>query len=285
MNSSNKKIYFIVGPTASGKTALSIELAKKIGNAEIISADSRQVFKGFDLATGKVTPEETGDIPHHMLDIVDPGKEFSVYDFTEQAMQKIEEIFEQGNTPIICGGTGYYIDNLIYDYKLPSVEKNEDLRKELDTKTSRELFLMIRDRDKNYANVVFEKNEQNNKVRLIRALEIISQIGFVPKLKKVSRFSNVEFIFTNVEREELRTRIHKRILIRLEQGMLKEIKSVQQKYNLSYDYLEKLGLEFKWASKYFRKQITQEQFIENLFNETCQYARRQDTWFRRYKNY
>ena len=141
----SQKIYFIVGPTASGKTALSIELAKKLGNCEIISCDSRQIFRDFDLATGKVTKEEMGPIPHHMLDIVDPGQEFSVVDFTNMALEQIEDIFSRGKTPIICGGTGFYVDNLIYDYKLPSVPKNEDLRKELEPKTTKELYLILKD--------------------------------------------------------------------------------------------------------------------------------------------
>ena len=281
----SQKIYFIVGPTASGKTALSIELAKKLGSCEVISCDSRQIFRDFDLATGKVTKEEMDGVPHHMLDIVDPGQEFSVVDFTNMALEKIEDIFSRDKTPIVCGGTGFYVDNLIYDYKLPSVAKNDILRKELEPKTTKELYLILKDLDRKYAKEMINKQEQNNKVRLIRAIEIATTLGCVPKLKKIDRFSNVEFIFTNIPREELRAKIHARILARLEQGMLEEIKSVQQKYNLSYDYLEKLGLEFKWAAKYFRKQITEEQFVENLFIETCQYARRQDTWFRRYKNY
>ncbi len=281
----DSKIYIIVGPTASGKTALSIELAKKLGNAEIISADSRQIFRDFDLATGKVSEVEMGEIPHYMLDIIDPGKEFSVMDFTNLAVQKIEEIFSRGNIPIVCGGTGFYIDNLIYNYNLPSVAMDTILRAELEQKTVTELFKQLQEMDKAYARIVFEKQEQNNKVRLIRAIEIATKLGCVPKLKKVRRYKNVEFIFTNVGREELREKIHDRILTRLQQGMLDEIKSVQKKYNLSYDYLEKLGLEFKWAAKLFRNQITEEQFVENLSRETCQYARRQDTWFRRYKNY
>jgi tRNA dimethylallyltransferase len=138
-----KKIYFVIGPTSSGKTALSIDLAKKIGKAEIISADSRQVYRGFDLSSGKVTTEEMENIPHHLLDIVNPGEYFSAVDFTELAIKKIEEVISRGNTPIVCGGTGFYIDSLLYDYNLPDVKQNPELRTELESKDTPELFKIL----------------------------------------------------------------------------------------------------------------------------------------------
>lgn len=279
MSHFDKKIYFIVGPTASGKTSLSLDLAKKV-DGEIVSADSRQIYRDFDLSSGKVTKEEMGNIPHHMIDIINPGEKFSVFEYTNMALSKIEEIFERGKTPIVCGGTGFYIDNLLFDYKLPNVEANEALREELKQKTASELFEILRSMDKSFSQEV----DKNNRIRLIRAIEICKFYGYVPPLKKVLRFKNFEIIETKVEREKLRERIFERLMERINAGMIDEIKNVRDKYNLSYKYLESLGLEFKWVTKLLQKEISKEIMIERLNLEICQYARRQDTWFRRYKN-
>ncbi len=299
MTISKKKIFFIVGPTSSGKTALSIELAKKIGNTEIISADSRQIYRDLNISSGKVTKEETENIPHHMLDIVDPGEYFSVVDYTDMALQKIEEIYSRGNTPIICGGTGFYIDSLLYKYNLPETKKNENLRKVLETKNTQELFKILSWKLFNIRNLkYFFKNiktiqkfsileYKNNPHRLMRAIEIIDELGYIPELKKEKRFSDVEYeveiISTKIDRKTLREKIYKRLLERLDSGMIDEIKSVKEKYNLSWDYLEKLGLEFKWVSKFLQKEISREEMIEKLFLDICHYAKRQESWFKRYQ--
>lgn len=298
MTTSKRKIYFVIGPTSSGKTALSIELAKKIGNVEIISADSRQIFRDFDLASGKVTQQEMEGVPHHMLDIVNPGEYFSVIDFTNLALEKIEDIYKSGNIPIVCGGTGFYIDSLLYKYNLPEIENDENLREILDDKNSNELFKILKKElfnlkkffyfFKNYK--TFKKFShiefRNNKHRLIRTIEIVKQLGHLPELIKENRFNkniyDVEIIKTNVSRNVLRDKIYKRIIIRLGQGMIEEIENAKERYNLSFKYLESLGLEFKWIAKFLQKEISEEKMIEKLFNETCQYAKRQDTWFRRY---
>lgn len=288
--SAKKKIFFIVGPTGSGKTSLSIELAKKIKNAEIISADSRQIFRDFDLSSGKVTKEEMENIPHHMLDIINPGEYFSVVDFTKMATKKIEEIFERGNTPIIVGGTGFYIDSLLYKYNLPEVENNLELRKELEERSLEELFELIKSKDPEYALTIVNNYEtRNNKHRMIRTAEVVESLGKFPQLKKEKRYNTDNFeiviIKTDIERDVLREKIHKRILVRLDAGMIEEIQKVKEKYNLSFEYLESLGLEFKWMGKFLKGRITKEEMIENLYTEICQYAKRQDTWFKRYLNF
>ncbi|MEI6490858.1 MAG: tRNA (adenosine(37)-N6)-dimethylallyltransferase MiaA, partial [bacterium] len=162
-----KDIIVIIGPTTSGKTALSIKLAKK-HNGEVISADSRQVYKYINLASGKVTKKEMGRIKHHLLDVVDPNKVFTVNDFKNKAFTVIEEIISKGKTPIICGGTGFYIDALLHDSQFPEVEPDLKLRKSLEKKPVEELFLMLGKLDSNRA----ENIDKNNPVRLIRAIEI-----------------------------------------------------------------------------------------------------------------
>lgn len=301
MTSSKKKIFFVIGPTSSGKTALSIELAKKIAKSEIVSADSRQIYRDLNLSSGKVTKEEMESIPHHLLDILNPGEYFSVVDYTELAVEKIDEIFAIGNTPIICGGTGFYIDSLLYRYNLPETKKNDRLRIELENKSTEELFKIFYKtlfRVKNWKYFFknlrtlekFSNSEyKNNPHRLMRAIEIVSELGYIPELRKEKRFPDTEYdieiITTNVDRQTLRDKIYKRLLERIDQGMVEEIESVKEKYNLSWDYLEKLGLEFKWVAKFLQKQVSKEEMIEKLFLEICQYAKRQDSWFRRYKNY
>lgn len=301
MTSSKKKIFFVIGPTSSGKTALSIELAKKIAKSEIVSADSRQIYRDLNLSSGKVTKEEMESIPHHLLDILNPGEYFSVVDYTELAVEKIDEIFAIGNTPIICGGTGFYIDSLLYRYNLPETKKNDKLRTELENRNTEELFKIFYKTLFKITNwKYFFKNlrtlekfsdpeYKNNPHRLMRAIEIVSELGYIPELRKEKRFPDTEYdieiITTNVDRQTLRDKIYKRLLERIDQGMVEEIESVKEKYNLSWDYLEKLGLEFKWVAKFLQKQVSKEEMIEKLFLEICQYAKRQDSWFRRYKNY
>lgn len=297
-----QKIFFIIGPTASGKTSLSIKLAKEIGNAEVVSADSRQVYRDFDLSSGKVTKEEMENIPHHLLDVVNPGEYFSVVDFTNLALEKINEIYERKNIPIVCGGTGFYIDSLLFDYELPPVPVNQSLRNELANKKPDELFKILKNV---YLNSIFKKIKyvfiddeflkkysqpdfKKNKHRMSRVIEVVSHLGYLPKLEKKERFPkdnfDVEIISTNVDRETLKDKIYKRIIERLDAGMIEEINNAKEKYDLSFEYLQGLGLEFKWVAKYLQQKITKEEMIENLNKEIYQFARRQESWFRRYKN-
>ncbi len=289
MNKFKKQIYFIVGPTSSGKTAMSIELAKKLGNCEIISADSRQIFKDFDLASGKVTDAEMKNVPHHLLSIIEPEQYFSVIDFANLALQTIEKIYERGNTPIICGGTGFYIDALLYNYNLPTIPNNEDLRLELSGKSVDELFEILKIKDREYFDKHNNLEYKNNKHRIIRAIEIATYLGKIPELKKTFRFSpdkyEIRFLQPEITREKLREKIYTRILTRLEQGMIEEVVVAKEKYCLSFEYLKSLGLEFKWIAKFLQNEVTKEEMIRGLYVETCQYAKRQDTWLKRYSDF
>jgi tRNA dimethylallyltransferase len=273
------KIYFVVGPTASGKTKLAIDLAKK-HNGEVVSADSRQIYRDLNLSTGKVTQKEMEGIPHHMLDILNPGEDFSVVAYTDQALGIIEEIFSRGKTPIVCGGTGFYIDNLLYDYGLPPTSKDEDLRKVLESKTKEELFTELKALDPAFA----KKIDKDNKVRLVRALEIAKSLGSVPPLQKTLRFQNYKIVFTDLDRSKVRENISRRLDERIKEGMIEEIKAVKEKYRLSDKYLEGLGLEFRWVNRFLIGVIDKQVMRHMLYIDICKYARRQDGWFRRYKN-
>jgi tRNA dimethylallyltransferase len=272
----DRKIIVVAGPTASGKSDFAVDLALK-ENGEIISADSRQVYRGLDIGTGKITTEEMKGVPHHMLNVADVGDEFSVSEYAKLAKQILQDIFARGRTPIIVGGTGQYIDALIYDTELPSVPPNETLRHELEKKDVDELYKELAEKDPYRADDV----DRYNKVRLIRALEIVHELGFVPPLGKPKLLYDTEFYLMNPSRELIRTRIEKRLLSRLENGMLDECKKLIED-GVAHGEMERLGLEYRYMSRHLRGEISYEQMVEELKNKICQYAKRQDTWNKRY---
>jgi tRNA dimethylallyltransferase len=277
------KIVFIIGPTASGKTSFSIEYAKKNRNCEIISCDSRQIYKDFDLLTGKVTEEEMSGIPHHLLNIINPGEKFTVENYTKFALEKIKEIQKRGNTPVFVGGTGFYVDNILFNYNLPSVPPNKELRQKIESLPLNEVYEMLREIDPEYAER--EAINKNNKHRMQRAYEIAYTLGKIPPLNKTKRFKNVEIIYIEIPKEKLHENIYKRLIQRLDDGMIEELVFVKEKYNLSFEYLESLGLEFKYISYFLQDKITKEEMIQELFEAIKKYAKRQIVWFRRYKNF
>lgn len=282
------KIYVIVGPTASGKTAYSIKLAlagqaKNIGY-EIISADSRQVYRGMDIGTGKVTKKEMTGIPHHLLDVADPKKVFTVSDYQKLAKQKIEEIIARGNTPIIVGGTGFYIQAIVDDLVLPTVPPNKKLRASLEAKPSSELFAMLKKLDPRRAREIDAKNP----ARLIRAIEIAKALGKVPELR--SRISlhekrllnSFEIIGIKINQEKLNKKIHQRLVERLKHGMIAEVKKLHAE-GLSWKRMEELGLEYRYLARFLQGKITKPEMLEQLEKEIIKYSKRQMTWFKRDK--
>lgn len=279
------KILVVLGPTASGKTSLSIELAKSINKrcggydgAEIISADSRQIYKNLDLGTGKVTTEEMSGIPHHLLDVVSAKTVFTVADYKKLGKNAIKEILSKGKLPIICGGTGLYIDILIYDYSLPPVTPDLKLRKRLGKQTNKALFQTLQKLDPERA----EKIDRQNKRRLIRALEIVIKTGKpVPPLRKESPY-NVLKIGISRPAEKLKQLIAKRLDQRLNQGMVQEAENLHKK-GLPWKRMEELGLEYRYLNRYLRKIINYEQMKNELRREIVRYAKRQMTWFKRDK--
>ncbi len=275
------KIIVILGQTSTGKSDFAVEIAKKI-NGEIISADSRQVYKGMNLGTGKITKKEMKKIPHHLLDVISPKKIFSVNDFQELANKKIKEIFKKGKTPIICGGTGFYIDILINGTNLPKVPPNKELRVKLGKRTTQELFKILKKADKERAEII----DKNNKVRLIRAIEITKAIGKVLPIANNSQkknYYNILRIGLTIPSENLRNKIHIRLLSRIKKGMLKEINNLH-KIGVSWKRMDTLGLEYRYGALYLQNKISKEKMIEELNIKIWQFAKRQKTWFKRDKN-
>ena len=277
-----EKILVIVGPTASGKSDLGVKLAKKFGGG-IISADSRQVYKGLDVGTGKITKKEMGGIPHHLLDIANPKKRFSVSDFLTLTNQAIAKIVESDKLPVVVGGTGFYIDALTGTVTFPEVPPNPALRKKLEKKSVVELFKLLGKKDPERAKTI----DRYNKVRLIRALEIINTLGHVPmyKIGQPGRVANLryEFIYIGLkpDKKESERRIYERLLKRLP-GMIREAKKLWSK-GLSYKRMNELGLEYRYLALFLQNKLNKEQLINKLNIAIRQYAKRQMTWFKRNK--
>lgn len=271
------KIIVILGQTSTGKSDFAVEIAQRFNN-EIISADSRQVYKGMDLGSGKITKKEMGGVPHYLLDVVSPLKTFSVSDFKKLADKKIEEIFKKGKVPIICGGTGFYIDTIVDGMTFPEVPPNKELREKLSKKTAIQLFDMLKKLDRERADSI----DQNNAVRLIRAIEITHALGKVPKIETSSKF-NVLKIGLTLSPEILKERIRNRLLTRIKKGMIKEIQNLHDK-GLSWKRMNELGLEYRYGALYLQGKLTKEEMIETICTETWHFAKRQNTWFKRDKN-
>ncbi len=271
------KILAIVGPTASGKSALAVNLAKTF-NGEVISADSRQVYVGLDIGTGKITTKEMFGIPHHLLDVADPKKQFTVSDYKKLADQAIADVLARGKLPILCGGTGFYIEAVAKNVLLPDVPVNPDLRKKLSKKTAAQLFTILKKLDPKRAEAV----GRYNGVRLIRAIEIAKTLGKVPPVTAQPKY-HVITIGLKVEKEKLKKKIHNRLISRIKNGMISEAKKLHQK-GLSWKRMNELGLEYRALALHLTGKLTEQQLIETLDRQIYQYARRQTQWFKRDKS-
>lgn len=290
------KIIVVLGPTASGKSALAIQIAKEF-DGEIISADSRQVFKGMDIGTGKVSKDSSGNqkpetrnrhnfisegIVHHGLDIVSPKKDFNVSDFKKYAEKKIDEILRRGKLPIICGGTGFWIKAVVDGVDFPEVAPNTELRKKLEQKNTESLFDQLKKIDPERAKTIDSKN----KIRLIRAIEICKALGSVPKISNRQPVtSNHEFLQVGIktEKEILDQKIKKRLEDRFNEGMTEEVENLHKK-GLSWKRMEGFGLEYRWIARYLRRKISLEEMKEKLYFDIIHYAKRQMTWFKKDKS-
>ena len=271
------RILVICGPTATGKSALAVELAKQY-NGEVISADSRQVYTGLDIGSAKITESEMDGIPHYLIDVVHPNDYFSVADFQKLAKEEINDIHSRGKLPIICGGTGMYIDALIYETNFPEVPANEPLRSELANLTNEELYAELQKLDPDRASEI----DPHNSVRLIRAIEIATTLGSVPKITTENPQYETLWIGLDIPKEELEGKIKKRILDRIP-ALFEEINNLHLS-GVSFERLESFGLEYRYGSYYVQEKITLEEFKDLLATKTWQYAKRQMTWFKRNKN-
>jgi len=268
------KLIVILGQTAAGKTSLSIKLAKKF-NGEIVSADSRQVYKKMDIGTGKATKKEMQGIPHYLLSIISPKKTFSVADYQKLAKRAIKTIIEKGKLPFLVGGSAFYIYALTEGMIFPEMKKNKRLRKTLEKKSKQELFKMLKRLDPKRAETI----EKENKRRLIRAIEIATLLGKVPSLKKAPEYN---CLFLGIKKENINELIHQRLIKRLRQGMIKEVENLR-KSGVSFKKLDSFGLEYRWIARYLQKKITKQEMTEKLENDIKKFAKRQMTWFKKDK--
>ena len=279
------KVIVICGPTASGKTSLSISLAKKI-NGEIVSCDSMQIYKEMDIGSAKPTVEEMQEIKHYLVDFVSPEKRYSVSEYKEDASKAIEEIINKGKTPIIVGGTGLYLNSLIYNIQYNEMEVDLNYRRELEKEAEEYGLEVLYNRAKEIDPEAMEKVSANDKKRITRVLEIYNATGRnKTELEKKSR-KEVPYNYLNfginMERSILYDRINKRVDIMLEQGLIEEVKNLINKYSNMPTAMQ--GLGYKEVKEFLDGNISKEEMIEKIKMETRRYAKRQITWFKRIEN-
>ncbi len=283
---SKPKVIVIGGPTASGKTSLSIELAKKI-NGEIISSDSMQIYKDMTIGTAKPTVEEMDGIPHHLLDFVSPDERYSVADFKRDAESAIEKILSKKKNPIIVGGTGLYIDSLVYGIEYPDIELDDEYRKKLMQEADTEEGLInLYNKAKKIDPEAIQKISPNDKKRITRILEVYNATGKTKtELEKISRMNGVKYDYKvfaiNMDREKLYDRINLRVDIMLEQGLIAEVENLVKKYSNFPTAMQ--GLGYKEVVEFLNKEISKEEMIDKIKQESRRYAKRQLTWFRKNK--
>lgn len=270
------KVIAIVGATASGKTAYSIELAKRI-DGEIISADSRLVYKGFDIGTAKPSTEEQDGIIHHMIDIVEPEFEYSAGLYQKEARDKIFQIAKKGKTPIITGGTGLYIDILLKNYNLPQIEADKKLRNELKELTNDELYKKLLQLD----NLAGEEINSNDRKKIIRAIEIITTTNMPLKNTRSIKEKEfeIEWIGRNFDRKTLYERIDKRVDMMVEMGIIEETKNLLNKHGRIPNLVNTIG--YREILGYLDNKYSLDEALNLLKKNTRNYAKRQLTWFRR----
>ena len=269
-----QKVLVIVGPTASGKTSLSIRLAQKYGG-EIISADSRQVYQGLDIGTGKITHAEMKGIPHHMLDVAPPHTVYTVTDFVEGAHAAIRDITLRKKLPIIVGGTFLYTDTLLGNVSTPPVPPNPALRTQLESKSTEQLFELLKEKDPVRAKTI----DPHNPRRLIRALEIIDVLGVVPEPTHTQLYDALTLGIT-ITKEQLQKNIHDRLNTRMQRGMMDEIKQLHTQ-GVSYTRMSELGIEYQCGAEYLQGNVSLKEMCTLIETKSMQYAKRQMTWLKR----
>ena len=278
-------VYVIGGPTASGKSNLAVELAKKI-NGEIVSADSMQIYKDMDIGTAKVNSVEMQGIKHYMIDFVSPDERYSVSNFKTDAEAAIVDILSKGKTPVIVGGTGLYIDSLIYGIEFQDEEIDTEYREKLNQIAKQEGLEKLYEEALKIDPEAMQKISKNDKKRIIRVLEIYHKTGKTKtETEKESRKNEVKYNYKvfaiTMDREKLYSRIEKRVDKMVEQGLIEEVKKIVQKYSCFPTAMQ--GLGYKEVVEYLENKTTKEEMIEKIKKETRHYAKRQLTWFRKNK--
>lgn len=269
---SKTKVICVIGPTASGKSSRAITLAKERGG-EVISVDSRQVYRMLDIGTEKITKEEMGGIPHHLIDICDPRDSYSAGDFVVDATKLIKDITARGKVPILAGGSHFYFDALIHG--IPgNIPMDDVLREKLEKLSDAELFAELQKKDLRRSLEVDPKNRR----RLIRALEIIESKGAVPT-RDTEPLYDVEWVVLLPERDELRARIETRLKETLEKGLIEEVRRVRE--YVGDERMNELGLEYRIVGEYLRGERDEASLLPALTSKLFQYARRQEAWIRK----
>jgi len=274
MHKTKQKIIIIIGPTASGKTNIAVQLAHKI-HGEIISADSRQVFKGMDIGSGKDL-DEYGSIKYHLIDIREAGAEFSVSDFQKHTLQSLHDITSKAKIPIICGGTGFYIKALIEDYQFDKPPSDKTITDPLEKLDRSKLYQMLESLG------LWHQHhwESDSKRRIARAIE--SHLAPAMPVDSKHTFADTyqaRIYYKQVDRNDLKSKIIKRLDNRLKQGLIKEVESLLNR-NISLERLERYGLEYKWIARYLNNMITYDEMFSKLTVDICRYAKRQMTFIR-----
>lgn len=273
----------LLGPTASGKTSLAVRLAYNF-NLEIISADSRQVYKGLDLGSGKDLDEYNysgKNIPYHLIDVTDLNSEYNVFDFTKDFYRAFKNITGRNIIPLIAGGTGMYLDAVIRKYELVEVPENPEFHQNLLSKPLEELSKLLLSLKSDLHN----KTDLEDKARVIKAIEIASYMQsdeYLKNKEELLKLPDIQplILGTSLERPLLRENIKKRLDERFAQGMIEEVENLH-KQGFSYERMERLGLEYRFISEYLEGKITsKEELSEKLYTAICQFAKRQETWFR-----
>ena len=281
-----QKVIVICGPTASGKTALSIELAKQI-NGEIVSADSMQIYKYMDIGSAKPFQEEMQGIKHYLIDFVEPNKRYSVAEYKKDAKECIRKIIEKGKIPIVVGGTGLYIDSLIYEIEYNDIEIDQEYRRKLEEQADIEGLSELYKKACEIDEKAMEKISPNDKKRILRILEIYHDTGKTKtELEKESRQKDIEYDYKvfaiNMDREILYNRINDRVDIMIRNGLIDEVENLLKRYDEFPTAMQ--GLGYKEVRDYLENKLSKEEMIEKIKQETRRYAKRQLTWFRKKKN-
>jgi tRNA dimethylallyltransferase len=280
-----QKLIVLIGPTAVGKTKLSIELAKQF-NGEIISGDSMQIYRGMDIGTAKITPEEMDGIPHHLIDIKDPEESFSTAEFQELVRMKIEEISSKGKMPMIVGGTGLYIQSVIYDYHFTNAPSDPEFRSVLEKEADEHGPDLLHERLKAADPVGASRIHPNNVRRVIRALEIVHCTGKtvieLQENQSPELLYDTAVIGLTMDRDMLYERINLRVNLMIKQGLLEEVKYFYDKGLRDCQSIQAIG--YKELYDYFNGEISLEEAVENLKQNSRRYAKRQLTWFRNKMN-
>lgn len=279
------KVIVICGPTASGKTALGVELAKKI-NGEVVSCDSMQIYKDMTIGTAKPVPEEMQGIKHYLIDFVSPDTRYSVAEYKKDAERAIEEILLKGKTPILVGGTGLYIDSLIYGIEYSDIKIDENYRKELEKIIKKDGLETLYNEAKRIDEKAMEKISPNDKKRIMRVLEIYKATGKTKTEQEIeSRKNEIKYDYRvfaiNMERSILYERINNRVDLMIEKGLIEEVEQLVKKYSEFPTAMQ--GLGYKEVVEYLKGKCSKEEMCENIKIQTRRYAKRQLTWFRKNK--